>query len=574
MIRAAAIVLLLAAGIRGQDTRTVTEPVFPAVCAQLAAQTASVNGSLAAADETRYDTARIQTALNACGAGQAVKLAPAQGYDAFLSGPLRLPAGVTLWVDAGVTLFASRNARDYDANSSRTCGTVTASGGGCVAWITANRADGAGIVGYGVMDGRGYLPVTGEGAPSNTSWWDLANQANGTNQSQNCPRMLQISNTNGFTLYKITLKNSPNFHVSMGACSNVTIWGLKIITPYDARNTDAVDPGYSNNVTVTKCFLSGGDDNIAVGGNNAPGARNISVVDNWFGDGHGASIGSYTQAGVRDILFDRITIAGNASNGSQNAIRIKSDVSRGGLVENVTYSNMCVQNVRNIIVLDPFYTANATGNLIPNYRNITLRNIHAVTTGAVKIQGHDANSVTTVTLDNVVIDGVRSSDVPAQQYVSYTLGPGAVNFASMLRGTGVTVSDQVTGGTAPPACPAASFAAVAGELIPEVRRLLRGRGDEIRVQVVATKALPYQTYRALLRTDLAATLALPAPTGTVTIYDGSTAIGQAALNGGAVLSVPVRALAPGLHNLSAEYSGDDSYPGFRFGSYTVTIGRR
>src|SRR5579872_2356015 len=204
------VLLFAAAALRAQDTRTVTEPVFPAVCTILASQR-----SAPVSDETVFDTAAIQSALNACPAGQAVELQANGSFNAFLIAPIQLPKGVTLLIDPAVTVFASRNPRDYDSSSGHTCGTLTTSGGGCLPLITANRADGAGIMGYGAIDGRGYLPMTPGGAPSSTSWWDLANQAAGS-LTQNCPRMLQVSNTNGFTLYKITFMNSPNFHVALG----------------------------------------------------------------------------------------------------------------------------------------------------------------------------------------------------------------------------------------------------------------------------------------------------------------------------------------------------------------------
>ena len=86
------------------------------------------------------------------------------------------------------------------------------------------------------------------------------------------------------------------------------------------------------------------------------------MVNNHFGDGHGASIGSYTLAGVSNVLFDHITFAGDSANSNATGIRIKSDVSRGGLVENITYSNLCMQNVRTAIDLDPFYTGGRHGH--------------------------------------------------------------------------------------------------------------------------------------------------------------------------------------------------------------------
>src|ERR1700682_6002708 len=100
----------------GQDTRTVTEPTFPPVCTQLNAQLSNTGPSgLPLTSETMYDTTRVQGALDLCLPGQAVELrrAPAlQWFDspsAFLIGPIRIPPGVTLLVDAGVTVFASRN---------------------------------------------------------------------------------------------------------------------------------------------------------------------------------------------------------------------------------------------------------------------------------------------------------------------------------------------------------------------------------------------------------------------------------------------------------------------------------
>ncbi|MDQ6758294.1 MAG: glycoside hydrolase family 28 protein, partial [Acidobacteriota bacterium] len=294
--------LFIASAAYGQDTRSVTEPSFPPVCSQLDAQLVkSGPAGIPLSSETAFDTARIQSALELCAQGQAVELRPAGSNNAFLLAPIRIPSGVTLLVDAGITVFASRNPRDYDANSGKTCGTITSDGSGCLPLIAANGSDAAGIMGFGVIDGRGHLPMIVNGGVSGISWWDLANQANTAGLNQNNPRLIQINNTKGFTLYKITLMNAAKFHVALGTCTNFTAWGVKIITPYDARNTDGIDPGYSSNVTITNSYISAGDDNVAIGGNSNPGASNISVTNNYFGDGHGASIGSYTLAGVSNV---------------------------------------------------------------------------------------------------------------------------------------------------------------------------------------------------------------------------------------------------------------------------------
>jgi polygalacturonase len=536
-----------------QDARNVTEPSFPPVCTRLAAAMSNVI-------ETTPDTARIQDALNACPSGQAVALQSSGANLFFLMGPIQLPTGVTLIVDAGVTVFASRNPRDYDSDSRQQCGTIQSTSSGCLPLISATRADGAGVMGYGTIDGRGQLPMMPGGVAGTTTWWDLGNQANAQSRSQNNFRLIVVTNTNGFTLYKITLKNSPNFHVVLNTSTNITAWGIKIVAPYDTPNTDGIDPLYSSNVTITNSWISTGDDNIALNGSQ-PGAFNITAVNNWFGDGHGASIGSFTTSGVSNVLFDHITIAANAANGNQNGIRIKSDVSRGGLVRNITYSNICMKNVRKPIVIDPFYTAGATGNLVPQYKDITIRNVHATTEGTVKIQGHDAGALTTILLDNVLVDGIKTSDVTAQ-WAAITTGPGDVNFGNLLQGTGVSIVRNIDFVATPPYnCPAQVFSPVGAELFAGPS------AGTVFVQVFATKAVPYQTYLANLRVNPNASLELPAPTGTVTLSDGSQAVASAPLDASGLTAFSIA----GSHILTASYSGDSNYAPITFGKLAVGL---
>src|ERR1017187_5340038 len=110
-------VVAMVSGAWAQDKRTVTEPKIPATCVILEAKLTATGDALKEADETKEDTAAIQAAIDGfaakCQPGQALELAAAaKGANAFLSGPLALKEGVTLLVDKGVTLFASRNPAD------------------------------------------------------------------------------------------------------------------------------------------------------------------------------------------------------------------------------------------------------------------------------------------------------------------------------------------------------------------------------------------------------------------------------------------------------------------------------
>src|SRR5271154_182428 len=89
-----------------QDTRTVTEPVIPPVCETLRAEL-TANGGIAAADEQKLDTVRVQKGIDGCAPGHSLELASDGGHNALLTGPLQLRKGVTLLVDKGVTLYGS-----------------------------------------------------------------------------------------------------------------------------------------------------------------------------------------------------------------------------------------------------------------------------------------------------------------------------------------------------------------------------------------------------------------------------------------------------------------------------------
>jgi polygalacturonase len=137
--------------------------------------------------------------------------------------------------------------------------------------------------------------------------------------------------------------------------------------------------------------------------------------------------------------------------GSSNGIRIKADEATGGSpgVTNVTSSDVCVRNLANPILLTPHYTP-ATGTAIPLFTNITIQNFHALTgtlTPTVTLDGFDTSHLTTVTLDNVVIDG--SNNVTATD-ANVTLGPGNVNFTPS--GTNVTVTNNISGTSTPNPC--------------------------------------------------------------------------------------------------------------------------
>jgi len=577
------------------DTRTVTEPAFPSVCATLSAALTSVNDDLPTSVDavvTNPDGARIQAALNSCAStGQAVELSvDGAGHNAYLTGPLSMPSGVSLLVDPGVFVYFSRNVQDYDkVPGTHTCGTVNSSSAtsSCKPLIDIPGAStNVGIMGYGKLDGRGGDVLINAISPyQGQSWWGLSSIANGGGNQQN-PRFIQIdSGASNITMYKITLRNSPLFHVSTtGAASNFTAWDIKIVTPTSSRNTDGIDPGNATNFTITRSWVSDGDDNIAVGGagTTAP-AANISVTNNHFFAGHGESIGSYTSAGVSNVLFDSNMSSGNGTAGKGSSVnntadsnstglRIKSGYDRGGVVTNVQYSNSCYQYHKAEIVFSPNYE-NTTGSSSPNFKNILIQNNTFLTEGTAQFTGtNNSGNIfpLQVTLDNVGFNTLQTSDfsiAPTNAQLSY--GPGVVSsnfinsYATFVGLNGNTVTSNITESTLlPPTC---NFTYIAPELtgpagVPQTITA----GQNATAVVILTPAVAGSAY----------------PTGTVTLTDALTSNAVTVTLTGTTdtISIPLTGLSAGTHTFTATYSGDANYvpsvqgsPYTSAGPYLITV---
>jgi polygalacturonase len=325
-------------------------------------------GVEALVSDVNPDQARIQAALDACGAaveaevgaaiGQAeaqalaqqqaaalpnVNLSGASGAElakpqyraskfavrlsvsttgagnSFITGPLVLPSGVTLWIDKGVTVFATRDALAYThkgnpaampADAPRYCAntaiaTKGGSSGNCAALISGNNLVNSAVVGDGSIDSRGYAEivtteklyplmkvdltcsntyaayemgmqapdgtpcddggtlVNSHAAARNMTWWDLAYLGNMVENgrtgaaSQSNFRMMVFNYVKNLTLYRITLNNSANFHFVPSGIDGLTVWGVKLQTPSQAAYAN---PAGNQNPLYTGALF--GEDNV------------------------------------------------------------------------------------------------------------------------------------------------------------------------------------------------------------------------------------------------------------------------------------------------------------------------
>lgn len=362
----------------------------------------------AAGDGKTFDTSGIQEALDTCAAagGGIVEFPPGN----YLSRPIFLKGNdLTLQLDAGAKLQASSAFLDF-VDRDRP--------GAVFAFVNANGLDNLTITGKGVIDGAGAV------------WWPAvrAAKSEGIPEARRRPRLMVLANCVNLHVADITLQNSPSFHLVPSDCEDVTVAGITIRAPADSPNTDAMDPSDCRHITISHCILDVGDDNIALkSGHSDPVHTNAAVEDVFvenctFLHGHGMSIGSETTGGVKNVLVRNCTFDGTTS-----GIRIKSDRTRGGVVDGCLYENLTMKNVKIPVNISTYYpkvpatdAAEPFTATTPRFRNLKIVNLTAESPqSAGFVIGLPESRVTGLTFENVKITapmGLTVRNVRAVQF--------------------------------------------------------------------------------------------------------------------------------------------------------------
>jgi polygalacturonase len=112
------------------------------------------------------------------------------------------------------------------------------------------------------------------------------------------------------------------------------------------------------------------------------------------------SIGSETSGGADSIRVTDLSI-----DGADNGLRIKSNSSKGGLVQDVVYRDVCIRNTANPILMDSDYEHfGKGGDRLPMFTGIELHDVW-VEGGKVTLQGFDEKHRLGMTFDNVHFAG-------------------------------------------------------------------------------------------------------------------------------------------------------------------------
>jgi polygalacturonase len=368
-------------------------PVIPAGTFTVAAATGNAT----------TDTADLKAALAAAKtAGGGTVVVPAGTY---LSNALTLSSSIDLQLSAGAVIQNNAPASTF----------ITTSG-------STHDVE---ITGSGILDGH-------------------ATAVSGNN-------MVTLQNVSRLLISGVTIENASHEHLVIEGDSNVTVSGININDNYTVSqvkgylaNTDAIDYSGSN-FLIQGSTINAGDDDIVAKPQNTL-TSNITIQNDTIGAGHGISIGGQTNSGLNGLVVNNVTFSG-----TDNGLRLKAGTGQGGVVKNVSFSNITMTGVGFPIIINSWYqdgddygskqvsgsalhnvtnpgetlvavNQQANTNLDPFFDNISYSNI--TVTGATQnvaiIYGLDSaaasandppRNIDTISFSNVSLSGAFGADI-------------------------------------------------------------------------------------------------------------------------------------------------------------------
>ena len=316
-------------------------------------------------DGQTLNTSAFQKAIQACSAagGGRVVVPPGQ----WLTGPVELLSHTNLYLAAGATVLFTRDHTQYPLLNGH--GAVTSP-------LYGHDAEDIAITGEGSFDGAGdsWRPVKKEkmtsaqwqallasgGALSSDGkiWWPSQEALNHDLR----PYMLYLVNCRHILIRGVLLRNSPKFVFYPNHCTDLTMDHARIFNEWWAQNGDGIDISACRNVLLYQCTVNAGDDGICMkssgggGGNgtrpDGPQLQDVIIAGCTVYRAHGGFvIGSNTDGGMHNIYVTDCRFIG-----TDVGLRFKSNMGRGGLVDNIFISDITMRDiVHEAVLFDTYY---------------------------------------------------------------------------------------------------------------------------------------------------------------------------------------------------------------------------
>lgn len=274
----------------------------------------------------------------------------------FLTGCLILKTGVTLKLDFNAILLGSTNPFDY------------ISGEIFMNFINADNAKNIGIIGEGVIDGRGRELALTIDSLFFAGVWDDPNYNYRRHRPEKRPKLLRFVESDHILLEGITVKNSASWVLDFDRCSHLTI--NKVTVDSDAYwNNDGMDIGDCRNVSITNCYVNAADDGICLKSHHAGYANDSIYIANCTIRSSASAIkfGTASVGGFKNVKIENIYIFDTY----RSAIALESV--DGGILENIEISDIKANNTGNAIFIKLGHR-NKDGK-VGTLKNVSIKNV-------------------------------------------------------------------------------------------------------------------------------------------------------------------------------------------------------
>ncbi|KAL6502414.1 hypothetical protein OROHE_024692 [Orobanche hederae] len=288
----------------------------------------------------------------------------------YLTGPFNLTSGMTLYLARGAIIKATTDTTHWPLIAplpSYGRGRELP-GGRYMSFIHGDGLQDVIITGEnGTIDGQGGV------------WWNLWRHRT---LKFTRPNLIELMNSTNIIISNVIFKNSPFWNIHPVYSSNIVIQYVTILAPADSPNTDGIDPDSSSHVCIEDSYISTGDDLVAVksgwdeyGISYGLPSHNITIRRlTGSSPFAGIAVGSETSGGIEDILAEHITLFHMGI-----GIHLKTNIGRGGVIRNITISNIYMENVRKGIKIsgdvgdhpDGFYDPNA----LPVLKDVVIKDV-------------------------------------------------------------------------------------------------------------------------------------------------------------------------------------------------------
>lgn len=193
------------------------------------------------------------------------------------------------------------------------------------------------------------------------------------------PKLICFTRCNGGIIEGIKMRNQAFWCLHVLYTDDFNIRNVDIAATDYIPSSDGIDIDSSTGIHVMGARITAHDDCISIkSGKDEDGRRvarpseNILIDSCIFNYGHGGvAIGSEVSGNIRNVTVRDCIIKGE----NWNPLRIKSQPSRGGIIEDITYENIVITKARNVFEINMEWRM--VPPLSPAYFPLTtLRNIH------------------------------------------------------------------------------------------------------------------------------------------------------------------------------------------------------